>query len=1289
MQIIIKTAHHTWRWTLRFFITLLLAFALLLAALRLLLPLAGDYRSGLEQRISAHIGLPVQIEQLHIAWWGWGPALQIDGFSLLDPDDESIRFGFRNALISLDMARSLWSGQLMLHHASLQGGQLLMQWSTESGLQFLPNQSNTSNPATLQDVVSWLFQTEALDLRFEQLIINPAKPESTVTPATYSEPLFLADELLISVRGDEKSRRLDVSLALPDTSGKQLQIAAQLNGHPDTPEQWQADFYLRSDPLALSRQIFTDLALDADKAELELWAYWRNNTMQEILGKIHFDQLSFAAENPIDDADLHLQWRPDEQGWQVNSQLSAYFPDLAEKLSSQITLSQRQSGQQTWLEGKTSALALPLLTHFAASLLPPAQQQLLQGLAPSGTLAELSFRLPRDSGQWQFSEWQLKARLDNLQLQPWQKIPGISALQGNLTLSRDNGWLALDAQQPDLDWKLLRQSVKLDHFSGILEWQRRQHDQGWSLWSNNLKLANADLDLQARGQIILAPESSPVLDLQVDYADIDIAKVRDYLPAAIIKPKLLNWLDHAFVSGRIPFGGLVFLGALADFPFENAQGLFETRFLTENMVFNYHPQWPDIEQLDAEVIFRNRNFAANAKNGQIFDVDLGEVQASIERMGKSPLQLHGLLNGPGQSMLNFVQESPLQKTLGKHLKGIEITQNNDLDLNLTIPLKKDEETGEKKKAQVTGLLSFSGNRVTIAEHNVDLSDVQGQLKFTERDLNAEQLKLKFRGDPARLNIATVKAGTGREALQFQLQGQLGLNALLDKQAVLFEPHFSGRSDWNVVLTIPKKPLHDASRFSIDFQSDLAGMKVDLPKPLAKPAADKRTLKGRAEIGTGMRLSLDYAPDAQALIQLIRENGKLQFHRGELRINSGAPELPVEPGLNTIARLREFDLSALGAGSEALPDWFTHLQADIDELTIGEQRLRNTAVRLTQQNQELHLQLQGNDVSGQIIVPASLSSQRPIRAQLQRVLLSSDDKADAQADNKDGKTLPEPDRIPPLQLVIDDLQLDGVSLGHLALLITPDQRGLNLEQLELQSEQHQLSATGEWRILAEGQQQSRLQAHFYSQALGDTLTSLGYQDVDLKGAEILADLAASWSGSLLSFSPQSMRGLLRLQIGKGQFMALDPGLGRFVGLFNIGTLTRRLSLDFSDLFESGLAFDDIAGQVYFDSGKAATDDLLLKGPSANILFDGSLDLVNQQFDQTITVMPQLGSSLAIAGALTGGPAVGAAVLLAGQLFKSGLDKVIAYQYSLNGSWDDPQIEIIKQPRSLEESGFGQR
>jgi uncharacterized protein YhdP len=52
-----------------------------------------------------------------------------------------------------------------------------------------------------------------------------------------------------------------------------------------------------------------------------------------------------------------------------------------------------------------------------------------------------------------------------------------------------------------------------------------------------------------------------------------------------------------------------------------------------------------------------------------------------------------------------------------------------------------------------------------------------------------------------------------------------------------------------------------------------------------------------------------------------------------------------------------------------------------------------------------------------------------------------------------------------------------------------------------------------------------------------------------------------------------------------------------------------------------------------------------------------------------------TGLPVAAALAGGPAVGAAVLVAQQLMGKQLEKITRYQYEVRGSWNEPVITRV--------------
>jgi uncharacterized protein YhdP len=131
----------------------------------------------------------------------------------------------------------------------------------------------------------------------------------------------------------------------------------------------------------------------------------------------------------------------------------------------------------------------------------------------------------------------------------------------------------------------------------------------------------------------------------------------------------------------------------------------------------------------------------------------------------------------------------------------------------------------------------------------------------------------------------------------------------------------------------------------------------------------------------------------------------------------------------------------------------------------------------------------------------------------------------------------------------------------------------------------------------------------------------------------------------------------------------------VGLASLAALPRRLALDFSDLTDKGFAFDTVRGDFSLHDGSAYTDDVLVKGPAADIGLIGRVGLKTKDYDQTAVVTGNVGNSLPLA-AFAGGPVIGAAVLVFTQVFKQPLRGLARGYYRITGSWDNPIVERIK-------------
>jgi uncharacterized protein YhdP len=258
---------------------------------------------------------------------------------------------------------------------------------------------------------------------------------------------------------------------------------------------------------------------------------------------------------------------------------------------------------------------------------------------------------------------------------------------------------------------------------------------------------------------------------------------------------------------------------------------------------------------------------------------------------------------------------------------------------------------------------------------------------------------------------------------------------------------------------------------------------------------------------------------------------------------------------------------------------------------------------------------------------------------------------------------------------------GADLGSLALDSERRAHGMIVKSLAINGENHTLALRGNWTRNPSRPYSTRIDGKVHIDSLGDLLEKLG-------GGGNIRDTTADlrfglhWDGGPLNATPGKLGGELTVALGEGSLLDMEPGVGRVIGMLNLGTIWRRLNLDFSDLYGQGLAYDSISGTFRIEGGQAITDAFLIDGVASKILVSGRVGLVERNLDETVTVIPHTTAALPIAGALAGGPAVGAAVLVAQQLIGEEVDSITATQYSMRGSWKTPTITRINHNMPLD-------
>jgi uncharacterized protein YhdP len=287
----------------------------------------------------------------------------------------------------------------------------------------------------------------------------------------------------------------------------------------------------------------------------------------------------------------------------------------------------------------------------------------------------------------------------------------------------------------------------------------------------------------------------------------------------------------------------------------------------------------------------------------------------------------------------------------------------------------------------------------------------------------------------------------------------------------------------------------------------------------------------------------------------------------------------------------------------------------------------------------------------------------------------------------GRTAPDPlvtRMYPNVKITADHFVFGEWDLGRLDLKATSYVGRWRLDQFDLEQPGLQVKANGHWAY-GEGGSGTQIKTTVISDNIEVALKQLSLPN-HMAESKVNLELVLEWPGDPQSFTLERLNGTYSVAAKAGRFLNVQPGSGRLLGLFNIDAISRRFSLDFSDIFSKGLAFDQIKGQGDIRNGNLYSDKLFVVAPSALIKINGRTGLVSQDYDLNVVVAPRLGSQISMLSALAN-PIAGAMVFLAHKVFSKQLSRMIQYQYEIKGSWDSPEISSLRQepePEPEEES-----
>lgn len=975
-------------------------------------------------------------------------------------------------------------------------------------------------------------------------------------------------------------------------------------------------------------------------------------------------------------------------------------------------------------------LDLGALTAIATRVpLPVAARELLASLQPTGQASELSV-------DWGPGNYRAKGRVSKFALasRPHEKTsnandglfpgrPGIAGATVDFDLDQQGGRARLTVADGTLDLPGIFEDP-------VLPLQSLEADASWRLEGERIEVALDNLrldstDLAGSGQLrwhtsdpatsLSAARFPGVLDLSASLTRGRAEQVHRYLPLSV-GPQARRYVREAVQGGQASRVDFRVKGDLWEMPFNapGATGEFRISAQLQDLDFVYVPSylqsegdtpWPALRGVRGELLLDRSSLKLSSVEGGLRgapNVRLSEASIDLGDLAKSTtLVVNARAQGPADEVLGFVRNSPVNFFTGQALSRARISGSAGVQFGLQLPLE------DLAAVRVNGRVVLAGNDVRISPEAPLLGRASGSLTFSEQGFAVEGAQAQLYGGPVRFSGGMrSEPGGAPPRIAFQGQGTASADGLaqagLGFVSRLFE-QASGSALYSAQLAFR------AGVPELQVSSNLQGMAIRLPAPLGKSAEASLPMRYDNAVQSVVdgvartdRLRVQIGPAVLPLVDLQYERDTAleqpRVLRGSIAVGLDLGESAPVPAAGVLANIRfgQVDVDAwqrvfestTGAGStsgSAAASQFDYLPNSLavraDQLTVSGRTFNGLVLGGSRVGALWRANVDAFELSGyaewrQPVADGAGS----VYARLARLQLPPSAAVEME------QLLQQPRSVPALDIAVDDLALGERRLGRVEVQAINRGGGgrasvWQLTKLQATLPEARLSATGNWAANPQTPAASAPRRAAFDFTLdvadgGALLTRFGRAGTVRGGkGSIVGQL--SWLGSPLSLDYPSLSGQLKADFERGQFLKVEPGAAKLLGVLSLQALPRRLVLDFRDVFSQGFAFDFVRGDARVEQGVVFTNNLQMKGVNAAVLMEGSADIAQETQDLKVVVVPEINAGTASLIATAINPAIGLGTFLAQFLLRQPLQEAATQEFRITGGWTDPQVQKLER------------
>jgi len=1262
-----------WRLLVWGFWIVYFSFVVAVLALRYsVLPHVEAYRGDVERLVSGALGQSVSIGRLEASWDGINPDLTLIDVRIADAGGRpALAFSRVEAILSW---WSVPSAQLKLRLLRIEQPTLNLRRDTQG--HFFIAGIPVSREVSDNNVSDWILALKRIRVRGATLVWDDELRQA---------PQLTLQNLDFALDNNGTQHAFGLTARPPAELASMIDIRGDFRGSDvDRVQAWSGKMYagITYADLAIWRQwIDYPIALAHGRGALRAWLGFGQGSLREITADVSLQDVSLRLAKGLPALELdrmsgRLGARFSATGFEVEGQhvelatraLKSERNEARETIRVEpsdfrVDWQPAPDGQTVVGSASASQLDVGALARLAEHLPFDARSHcLLNDYAPRGRISGLAAKWRANADTLQ--SYSLKAGFDELALKAKGYFPGFSGLSGVLEANEKGGTATLRTKKAAIDLpRIFPESlIGLDTLSAEAKWKIGSGVLDVDL--PHVEFSSADAAGTAQGSYRTGGQGPGSIDMTAALTRGDARAVWRYMPR-VVGAGARQWLRDSLLAGSASEAKLTLKGDLSYFPFvDKTKGQFLVTVKAKDAVLDYAVGWPRIEGIDGDLRFEGKGMTIAAQRGAILGAQLSNTHAEIADLSApvSTLVVKGKADGPTSEFLKFIDRSPVAERIDHFTEDMRASGIGHLDLTLVIPLS-EARLGDSK---IDGSYRLANNEVTVDAALPPLKQVNGSVQFSGSDLRVPEITATLFGGPLSIKGGSQKDGrvliTANGSVSAAQLRQQSDSPLLEK--------LSGTTSYQGEVHINKRNAE------LVIESTLAGLESSLPEPFNKTAGASLPLhferrfmpaahdqisgslgnaltlqlirrrqadayvveRGAISVGRPLRL-----PDAGVALGLTAKRVDLDYWRRMLR--------PASPGVAPEASAA----SPLDAVSIKTPD-----------LVILGRHYNDVDLNATATPGQWKIALNSQQASGDLQWDNAGGGK--LSARLKQMTI---DPSSVAKTPDVGDAVKE---LPALDIVADDFSLGQLHFGRLEVLAQNEGSMWRLSKIQATNPYGVFAGSGQWQV-GGGKNRTQLDFKLDSNDVGKLLERLGYPGTVRAGSTQFGG-KIGWDGPPSSLDYASLSGEMNLEASKGQFLKLDPGAGKLLGLISLQGLPRRITLDFKDVFSEGFAFDSISSKLAVQNGLMRTDRLQIDGPSARVVMRGEVDLKRETQQLNVNVQPELGGTAALGVALVN-PIAGVATWVAHKMLQNPLNHMFGFDYRVTGTWDDPKVEKLSR------------